>query len=98
MAETKTAPKDGGKEKAKEAKPAPKPVTLSTGKVTTGPTVEIKCAEKGCNETRVIKKQDQFQVKYCLTHQKEHRNRLRRERRKKSGGGKAKGGKAKAKS
>lgn len=76
--------------KPKEQKPAPKPVQLSSGKMTTGPTVTITCKEKGCNEKRVIKKQDQFQVDYCIPHQKEHRNRLRRERRKKTGGSKAK--------
>ena len=67
--------------KAKAAKPAAKPTTLTTGKVTTSPTVEITCAEKGCKEKRVIKKQDAFQVKYCIPHQKENRNKLRRDRR-----------------
>lgn len=81
----KTAGKGENDKKKEKEKPERKPVTLSTGKVTTDPTVEIKCAEKGCTETRIIKKQDQFQVKYCLKHQKEHRNRLRRERRKKNG-------------
>jgi hypothetical protein len=87
MAEAKTAPKGG---KTKETKPAPTPTTLSTGKVTTDPTVEITCAEKGCSKKRVIKKQDKFQVKFCLEHQKENRNRLRRERRKKNAKGKTK--------
>lgn len=91
MAETKTAPKEAKKEtKVKEAKPAPKPVTLSTGKVTTDPTIEITCAEKGCTKKRVIKKQDAFQVKFCLEHQKENRNKLRRERRKKTAKSKTK--------
>lgn len=88
MAETKAAGKSSGK--TKEAKPAPKPVTLSTGKVTTDPTVEIKCAKKGCTKTRIIKKQDKFQVKFCLEHQQENRNKLRRERRKKNAKGKTK--------
>lgn len=84
MSDTATAPK------GEKSAPALKPVTLSTGKVTTGPTVDITCAEKGCTKKRVIKKQDQFQVKYCLDHQKEHRNKLRRERRKRANKGKGK--------
>lgn len=77
---TATAPKAG---KAKEQKKATHvPVKLSTGKMSTGPTVEITCSEKGCTVKRVIKKQDKFQVKFCLEHQKKHRNELRRKRRK----------------
>jgi hypothetical protein len=56
-------------------------VVLSTGKVANGPTLEITCKEKGCTEKRVIRRQDKFQVRYCLTHQREHRNELRRKRR-----------------
>lgn len=59
---------------------------LSTGKVAHGPTCTIKCQhkEKGklCGTERVIQVQDKFQVKFCIDHQKEERNRLRRERRK----------------
>jgi len=82
-------------EKTKEKKTAP-PVTLSTGKIATGPTVEITCAQKGCTKKRVIKKQDKFQVKFCIEHQKENRNKLRRERRKKTNKSKAKAKAAKA--
>lgn len=80
--------------KTKE-KPKAEKVELSTGKFTTSPTVEIKCAKPGCTVTRVIKKQDKFQVKHCIPHQKEHRNELRRKRRKASA--KAKSSKSKAK-
>lgn len=55
---------------------------LSSGKVAHGPTVEITCSKRGCGTKRTIMKSDKFQVKFCLEHAKEERNRLRRERRK----------------
>lgn len=36
--------------------------------------------EKACGQERRIKKQDQFQVRFCTEHQKEHRKRIRREK------------------
>jgi adenine-specific DNA methylase len=56
-------------------------VILSSGKVAHGPTTTINCKAKGCDATRVIQVQDKFQVKFCIEHQREERNRLRRERR-----------------
>ena len=78
QSEAKSAAKSKEKEKVERT-----PVELSTGKMTTDPTTTITCAKRGCTEKRVIKKQDSFQVKFCLEHQKEHRNSLRRDRRKK---------------
>jgi hypothetical protein len=50
------------------------PVTVApTGKILIGKTTEITCQWKGCSEKRIIKPQDAFQVKYCVTHQKESR-------------------------
>jgi hypothetical protein len=69
--------------KADKEKTEREQVELSTGKLTTDPTTTITCAKRGCSTKRVIKKQDAFQVKFCLEHQKEHRNKLRRERRQK---------------
>jgi hypothetical protein len=34
--------------------------------------IRITCTEKGCDETRIIKPQDAFQVRLCLKHQKKH--------------------------
>jgi hypothetical protein len=67
---------------AEKAKQDAKGTVLSSGKIAKGETVTITCAKRGCREKRVIQVQDKFQVKFCLPHQKEHRNELRRERRK----------------
>lgn len=53
--------------------------SLPTGKLTKHPTVEIKCVD--CGETRKVQVQDKHQVKRCITHQRQHRNKRRRERR-----------------
>ena len=50
-----------------------------TGKALVGPTTTIQCVE--CGADRVVKVQDAFQVKRCVSHQKAHRNTLRREKR-----------------
>jgi hypothetical protein len=42
-------------------------------------TIEIKCTEKGCNNTRVIKVQDAFQVKRCDECQKKFRKEQQRQ-------------------
>lgn len=90
MAESKTADKPAEKKKKER-----KPVKLSTGKITTDLTVEISCANAdknvdGCQKKRVIKKQDEFQVKFCISCQNLNRNKLRRDRRKKKAKSKAK--------
>lgn len=65
-----------------------KPVELSTGVMTTDEVITIKCKNASkkskpdaCVGERVIKKQDKFQVKFCVPCQKENRNELRRNRR-----------------
>lgn len=56
-------------------------VKLDTGKeVPESQTTVITCSKKGCKNTRRIKKQDVFQVKFCVEDQKEHRKAIRREK------------------
>lgn len=74
-------------EKAKStSKPKGEVVILSTGKEAHGPTTTIRCqhitSDGKCGADRIIQVQDIFQVKFCIEHQKEERNKLRRERRK----------------
>lgn len=64
----------------KAEKPEPVEVTLSSGKVTTGPVVTIICSE--CGAERIIKKQDEFQVTRCIACQKKAMNKKRYESRK----------------
>lgn len=78
--EGEEAPKKAKKEK--EPKPEPVEVTLSSGKVTTGPTCTITCDE--CGAERVIKIQDKFQVTKCLACQKKALNKKRYESRKRN--------------
>lgn len=64
---------------AKAVNAEKKAVKLSSGKIAHGPTVTIKCVD--CKTERTIMKQDEFQVTRCLDCQKDHRNKLRREKR-----------------
>ena len=66
---------------AKAVNAEKKAVKLSSGKIAHGPTTTITCVEPGCTEKRVIMKQDEFQATRCLDHQKDHRNKLRRDKR-----------------
>lgn len=68
---------DEMRKKARAASHAPV-VLADTGKVLTGKTTVIKCAD--CGAERTIKVQDAFQVKRCAEHQRQHRLRRRRER------------------
>lgn len=72
LAEAKITSKKEARPSKKEEKAAPEKTELSTGQVATGKTITIKCQWKGCKNTRVIKPQDAFQVKYCVEHRDEH--------------------------
>jgi hypothetical protein len=54
--------------------------TSEYGKPLYGKLVTITCAKRGCKTKRTIKVQDQFQVRFCREHQKEHALERRRER------------------
>jgi len=73
---------DGGSDnpEAEEPKPQLAPVTLSSGVVTYGKTIVIKCVD--CQTERTIKPQDVFQVKRCPECQKKSRNKARAQYRK----------------
>jgi hypothetical protein len=69
-----------GDSSAEEAKPQLAPVVLSSGVITHGKTIVIKCID--CQAERTIKPQDVFQVKRCPTCQKVSRNKARAQYRK----------------
>lgn len=61
--------------KPKKEKPTYEKVTLSSGHVVESKTVTIACVD--CGTERIVKIQDQFQVKRCIPCQKKHRNHQR---------------------
>jgi len=73
-------PEDAGEAK-ETGKETAERVVLSSGIATyASRTVTIKCAD--CGAERIIKPQDEFQVKRCVACQKKHRNKQRAEKRK----------------
>jgi hypothetical protein len=58
----------------------------AAGAASGGKKISIACQWLDCTETRMIKPQDKFQVRFCVTHQKEHQRQRARQRRIHNGG------------